>query len=212
MTPKELTDEDVVAAIEAEESAAYGYLSSELAGQREEALNRYLARPYGNEQPGRSSIVSSDVADAIEWVLPSLIKMFIAGEDIVSFDAKGPEDEEQAKQETDYVNNIVLERNQGFLLFNTWFKDALLQKNGYVKAFQHTRTDVMTEEYLGLSQEELDYVLKDADVEVIGQRAYPDPAPPPPPPPMPPMGGPPGMGGPPPQMPPPPPPHPMGMQ
>ena len=174
MTP--LTDEQVVSAIEAEEASAYGLLSSELQEQREQALDRYLGRPYGDEIDGRSQIISSDVADAVEWILPSLLKMFISGDDIVSFDAKSQEDEPQAQQETDYVNNVVIERNHAFLTFNSWFKDALLQKNGYVKAFWHTRTDVMTETYVGKSQEELDFLLNDEDVEVIGQRAYPDPA------------------------------------
>ncbi len=153
-------------------------------------MDRYLARPYGDEVIGRSQIVSSDVADAVEWVLAMLLEIFISGDEVVKFDPRGPEDEERAKQETDYVNAIVMERNPAFTIFNTWFKDGLLQKNGYVKTFWHTTSDVKIETYEGMSQEELDYILKDKDVEVIGQRGYPDPSPymPPMPPPMPPQG------------------------
>lgn len=175
---KTLTDEEVIAAIEQEEQAAYGYLSSELAAQREAAMDRYLGRPYGNERDGRSQIVSSDIADAVEWVLPSLLKVFLSGDDVVEFLAKGPDDEEKARQETDYCSSIILERNNAFLLFNTWFKDALLQKNGYVKTVWHKSNDVTIETYYGKSQEEMDFLLHDDDIEVIGQRAYPDPEPP----------------------------------
>ena len=62
MTPTPLTDEQVVSAIEAEEAASYGYLTSELAEQRSSALDRYLARPYGDEIEGRSR-------DALETIL-----------------------------------------------------------------------------------------------------------------------------------------------
>jgi hypothetical protein len=170
-----LSDAEVVSAIEAEEARAYGLLSSELFEQREQAMDRYLGRPYGDEVVGRSQIVSSDVADAVEWVLPSLLKIFISGDEIVRFDPKGPEDEEQAKQESDFINYTVMEKNTAFLTFNTWFKDALLQKNGYVKAYWYNTSDVRLEEYKGLTQEELKYIVEDDDVEIVGQSQYPDP-------------------------------------
>lgn len=39
--------------------------------------------PYGNEQEGRSSIVSKDIKKQLEWALPSMADPFLSGSDIV---------------------------------------------------------------------------------------------------------------------------------
>ena len=77
-------------------------------------MEYYLGKPFGNEVEGRSQIVSSDVADTIEWILPSLLKIFTSGERVVRFDPVGLEDEAAADQATDYINHIFQKDNPGF--------------------------------------------------------------------------------------------------
>ena len=75
------------------------YQLGKLAEQRKEAMEYYLGEPFGNEQEGRSSVVSRDVADTVEWIMPSLMRIFTGGDKVVEFQPTGMEDEPAAKQE-----------------------------------------------------------------------------------------------------------------
>src|SRR5678809_1163353 len=93
MAEKKLSDEELATQLDSEITGAVGYLSSELASQRRTALEYYYGQPFGNEVDGRSSYVSRDVADTIEWIMPSLMRIFTGGDHIVKFEPQGPEDE-----------------------------------------------------------------------------------------------------------------------
>lgn len=163
----------LVAAIEKQEGLAVA--RGDLTEERAEAIDHYLGRAYGDEQEGRSSVVMRDVADTIEWIKPSLMKVFCSGDEVVRFDAVGPEDEQQAQQETDYTNHVVMQKNNGFLVFHDWFHDALLQKNGYVMAQHVTEKKPAKERYEKLSDDELALLLQGDEVEVLEHTEYPDP-------------------------------------
>ena len=170
------TDEEILSKIDNEENIAYGINDSQLSAERAEAINFYLGEPFGNEQEGRSQVVSYDVQDTIESALPQLLKVFVSGDEVVRFEPKGPEDQEAADQETDYVNHVVMEKNNGFETFYVWFKDALLSKNGYVKIYYEEEDDVDEEEYKGLTDAQLDMLAQDDNVEILEYESYPDPS------------------------------------
>jgi len=141
----------------------------ELNNDRARALKYYLGEPYGNEVKGRSSIVTTEVADTIESMLPQILKPFVSQEKVVQFDPVGPEDEEAAKQQTEYVNHVFYKDNDGVGILYSWAKDGLLSKNGVVKYYWDESTDVTTESYTGLTEDELMVLLSDDDVEVDEQ-------------------------------------------
>jgi hypothetical protein len=143
--------------------------------ERERNYAYYLGLPDGNEVEGRSQIVSWDVFEVVESALPSLLDIFMAGDNIGEFEPVGVEDEKFAQQATDYINYIVRKQNPGFLIFNTWFKDALLAKVGIVRAFWNDTDKVTREEYTGLDEMQLTMMLQQDGVEVIEQSAYQDP-------------------------------------
>jgi len=171
-----LEDMEIIAQIEAQENIAYGVNDSALSNDRAEAIDYYLGQPFGNEEEGRSQVVSYDVQDTIESALPQLLKVFVAGDKVVQFDPKGPEDQEAADQETDYVNHVVMEKNEGFKVFYVWFKDALLSKNGYVKVYANEEEEEEEYEYKGLSDAQLQMLASDEKTEVLEHTAYPDPS------------------------------------
>lgn len=169
-------DETTLKAIVANEvRRAIGYVGGTIAVEREKAINYYYGRPFGNEIEGRSQVVSTDVADVIESVMPSIVKIFTAGDDVVKFEPQGPEDEEAAQQATDYCNWIFNRDNEGFLILYDWIKDALLQKMGAVKAWWDESEDVTEETYQGLTDLELQQLLQDPEVEPVEHTQYPDP-------------------------------------
>ena len=171
-----LQDMDIIAQIEQQEAIAYGVNDSSLSNDRAEAIDYYLGQPFGNEEEGRSQVVSYDVQDTIESALPQLLKVFVAGDKVVQFDPKGPEDQEAADQETDYVNHVVMEKNEGFKVFYVWFKDALLSKNGYVKVYSEEEEEEEEYEYKGLTDAQLQMLASDEKTEVLEHTGYPDPS------------------------------------
>ena len=107
-----IQDLEIIARIEEEENIAYGVNDSALSNDRATAIDYYLGEPFGNEIEGRSQVVSFDVQDTIESALPQLLKVFVSGDQVVKFEPKGPEDQDAADQETDYVNHVVMEKNR----------------------------------------------------------------------------------------------------
>lgn len=169
-----MTEQELKAIVAAEIADAMAFAGGRLAQERRKALDYYLGEPLGNEQEGRSQVVSTDVADTVEWILPSLLRIFTGGEEVVRFEPTGPEDEEVARQATEYVNWIFQRDNPGFLIFYTLFKDALLQKNGIAKLWWDEGETVERETYLGKTLEELQLLLADTDIEPIEHSAYED--------------------------------------
>ena len=155
--------------IENEIDNSIGYLDTETTEDRRRALEYYLRNPYGNEIEGRSQIVTGEVAEAIDGALPQLMRVFTTTEDIVYFEPKGPQDEESAKQATDYCNWAFYRDNDGTLILHNWFKDALLQKVGVVKSYWDDKVDVRKEEYKNLTEDELALLLSDQSLKVVKQ-------------------------------------------
>lgn len=155
-----------------EEYEANATRGAELASERAKAMDYYLGRPLGNEVVGRSAVVSRDVADSIEWIKPGILRVFTAGDEILNFTPKSQEDVDAAQQETDFVNYIITQKNNWFNTAYVWFTDALLQKNGYVKAYWDERIDTEKETYKGVTDDQLALVAADAEVEITAHREY----------------------------------------
>jgi len=161
---------DLQAIIENEIDNAIGYINTETVEERRDALMAYNREPYGNEVEGRSTIVTGEVAEAVDGALPQLLRVFTQSDDVVRFEPKAPGDEQKAKQATEYCNWVLMNDNPGFEVFQTWFKDALLQKNGVIKVWWNDETSVDKEKYENLSEEELTLLLADGQMEVVKQR------------------------------------------
>lgn len=155
--------------LEAEIDNSIGYIETETTEERRRALDYYLRNPYGNEVEGRSQIVTGEVAEAIDGALPQLIRVFTTTEDIVYFEPKTANDEESAKQATDYCNWVFYRENEGLLILHNWFKDALLQKVGVVKSYWDAKEDVTKEKYQNLTEDEVALLLSDESLEVVKQ-------------------------------------------
>jgi hypothetical protein len=159
-------DDKLIAALQTAEGAAD---SPELAEERAVALQYYNGDPFGNEVSGRSQYVSRDVHNAIEGIKPSLLKIFSSTDEVVSFTPTNAEDVQAAEQESAYINYLFTQKNNGFLLLEQWFHDALLLRNGYMLVDWDTTENVDTEKYAGLTEDELMMVLQDQSLEIVSQ-------------------------------------------
>ena len=161
--------EKLKAILENEIEDAIGYLETETTDERQKALEYYLREPYGNEVEGKSQIVTGEVAEVIDGALPQLMRLFASGDNVVSFEPVNDGDQPFAKQATEYVNWVFNKDNDGFLVMHNWFKDALLQKVGIVKAYWEDKIDVKKESYKNLTDDELMILMQDPEVEVVEQ-------------------------------------------
>lgn len=148
---------------------ALGHYDTEYSQDRIDAMDYYLGEPFGNEQPDRSQVVSTEVSDTIEHIMPSLMRIFTQSDDYVRFVPHGPEDVAIAEQASDYCNWIINNDNRGFEIMHNWFKDALILKSGVVKFYWDEIIEVETEEYEGLNEDELTILLADPEVDVVSR-------------------------------------------
>ena len=153
--------------LESEIDNSIGFLETETTQQRTDALSFYLRQPLGNEVEGKSSIVTGEVAEAVDGALPPLVRIFSSSDEVVRFDPRGPQDEAGAKQATEYCNWVFMRDNAGLIIMHDWFKDALLQKVGVVKAYWEDKEDVTKEKYRDLSDDELAMLLSDETMEIV---------------------------------------------
>ena len=160
--------------IESEIDDSLGYLETDTTDERQQALEYYLREPYGNEVEGKSQIVTGEVAEAVDGALPQLIRVFTSSDNVVEFAPAKEGDEQNAEQATQLVNHVFYKDNDGFLILHNWFKDALLQKTGVVKAYWNDEKDVTKEKYEGLTDDELMMLMQDPEVELVSQEIIED--------------------------------------
>lgn len=173
-----LSQDELKALVQSEMRTSLGYNSSKLSNARYKSMYYYLGEKIGDLAPpevdGRSSVISTDVRDTIEAMMPQLVVTFCGGDVIAEFEATQQDDEGKAKTATEYINYLFFKKNNGHKIATTWMKDALLQKNGIVKVWWDTRNEEQREEYKGLTDVELAQIMDDEEVKVTEQETYPD--------------------------------------
>lgn len=138
--------------LKSEYNDAADFVDTNIAPLRMEAQRYYQGQPFGDEEPGRSQIVLRVTADTIDSIMPSLMRVFVGGEDVVHFEPMTAEDIPGAEQATDYINwQLDADGNNRFILFYSWFKDALLKKVGFVTWDWCESENTTTQTYTDLS-------------------------------------------------------------
>ncbi|MHA1540084.1 MAG: portal protein [Alphaproteobacteria bacterium] len=160
-----LSYEQICSKIKTEVEDAQNFVQNGLSAQRRKSIDYYLGKPLGNEVEGRSKVVSTDVSDTVEWILPNLLKMFASGSEVVRFQPVGVEDEAGAAQASDYINHIFNKDNNGFKVLYTWFKDALIQKNGFVKYWFEEKEEKKRETFKAIPEDVYALMLSDIDAD-----------------------------------------------
>ena len=71
-----MSDQSFQTLIQDEVTDAVNYYDTEFSGDRSETLDYYLGEKFGNEIENRSQVVATEVSDTIEFMMPTLKKMF----------------------------------------------------------------------------------------------------------------------------------------
>ena len=132
------------------------------------------ARYYNGEAPvedaeGHSQFVSTDVSDAINFLLPQLMRTFFGHNKVVEFQPTSAEDVELAEQQTEYINHVINQKNSGYMVVYAALKDALIRKAGFVKAYYSDEVEVSTSQYTDLDRGQVEALIVDPANEVVEQ-------------------------------------------
>ena len=70
------SDEEIVSLLETRIDRAMNSEDNEISVERERALAMYRGDPNGKEREGHSQIVTREVFEAVEWMLPSVCLLY----------------------------------------------------------------------------------------------------------------------------------------
>lgn len=162
---EKLTDSELERVVCDALTTSLGAPDSDVGQARLRNLEYYNAEPVGELAPpeieDRSDFVATDVADTIEWMLPQLMRMFVSSDDAVEFQPRRPDQEQVAKLATGYVNHLFYTRNPGVEIVYDWFKDALLQKVGFVKVWVEEEAEDSKQTFEGVTEEQVVMLIQD---------------------------------------------------
>lgn len=161
-----LSDEELARLTEGDISSARSH-SDTMSNWRQELLNEYRGMPYGNEQNGRSKVVASDMADAVEWIMPSLMRIFAGTQSAVTITGVGPEDEQKARAVSGLIYYQMQKKNAYFEMVYTWFKNALRFKTSVTKATWKYDYNLQDTSYENVTLEEFQTIQNDPFLEII---------------------------------------------
>ena len=141
-------------------------VSDELVSKRKTAMKYYEGTlPERPETVGRSGVVSTDVADSVEWLIPNIISS-LTGSKAVRFMPMSQMDEDQAKLEEEITAFAFNEDNNGFLAMYEAVKDALMVGVGVMKIYFDDTPERTVENYNGLDENQLQALLGDPMIEI----------------------------------------------
>lgn len=176
-----MDDSELVTIIDRERDNGIG-LSDTIATDRQDAMSYYLGEASGAlaapEVEGRSGVVSKDMMETIEWVMPSLMRMFCGADNVVRFEPNDRGDEQACKDATEYCAYLLHRKNPGFTVLHDAFKSALITRMGVAKVYPDKTYVEKEERYHGLSEMELQALSADHTVEIVAvepAQVVPDP-------------------------------------
>ena len=160
-----MNDNDIASIVGAEESSAMT-LQNEIGRKRELLMDYYNQRNVTTKIPGQSQATTSDVADVVESILPSLMRVFAQGKQVGKFTTANPEGDDEAEQKTLYANWAFLEANPGINILHSMFKDSILQFTGTAKVWWNDSEETSITKYHRLTREQLNMLRADPDSNV----------------------------------------------
>lgn len=162
--PKQLSDDELLVILNSEERTSVGYFTQEIAADQEKAFEYYRGDYFGDEVEGSSQVVSRDVAEVVDWMLPSCMRVFLSSDKAVIFRARKPEDERAAELATSYCNYVFRYDNDGFTWLHEIFKSAFIQKVGVGKIYWEDLEKRQKEDYEGVTLEQAFMLEEDLEI------------------------------------------------
>jgi len=121
-------------------------IDDELNAERAVALDFYNGEPFGDEEDGRSQVVTRDVAEVIDPAVASIMNVMLSGDSAVEFDCR---DKQLAKVITASVGQEFYQGQDGYRVLHDWIKAGLLEKSSIVKVCVEEQEPIRHEAVVG---------------------------------------------------------------
>jgi hypothetical protein len=165
---KEIEGSDLGAIVANELRSSKRYAETELKDKRTLAIE-YLHGTMRDvpARPNGSSVISRDLSDTMSWILPGVMRVFTASDQMVIYEPETQQDEEFAKQATDYANYVFFRDNNGYRTLYNATHDSLALGNGIVRHYWDPTPKTDISSHTRLSGEQLALMMQDPDVEIL---------------------------------------------
>ena len=167
MALEKLTDTQIQNTVRQAVQNAVSFIESEIADDRIKAQKYFDGKTVIPHEDGRSKVVATKCRDTVRAIKPSLMRVFLQSTP-VEFIPRNSGGVRGAEQATKFAQ-FTFDRNDGFNVLSDVFHDALIKKVGVAKAYYDETDRVEVDEYSGLTQQQIDYILSQEDVEVLEQ-------------------------------------------
>jgi len=166
MELKAKTEREIETIVQSAIDDAVDFVESEISEDRIRSQRYYDGEVDIGFEDGRSKVVATKVRDTVRAIKPSLMRVFLSTAKPVEFMPHGPEDVNMAEQATDYVH-YEFQRSNGYRVLNDAFHDALIKKQGIVKAYWEEMPTAEIYTYTNLDDDEYTFLVQDDDVTVL---------------------------------------------
>ena len=117
--PTTLSEEEILAKVQAKSTTSVSWFDSRLAKERER-VTRYINGDLPKRtSEGSSSYVSSDVYDSVEMQRSQLLEVFAGGDHIAQFDPDPDMNAEMCRVATEYASYVIFRANPGYNIFSS---------------------------------------------------------------------------------------------
>ena len=166
MQPKAKTKREIEGIVQDAMAQAVDFVESEITQDRIKAQRYFDGEVDIGYEDGRSKVVATKVRDTVRAVKPSIMRVFMSTARPVEFMPRGPEDVAAAEQATQYIH-YVFTKNNGYRVLNDAIHDALIKKNGVIKAYWESWYDAEIHTYDNLTDEEYTLLTSEDDIEIL---------------------------------------------
>ena len=166
----------LIAAIDDSDNRSYGSnlsnLTAQLSAERALNIQLYLGENVDPAPEGQSNVIDRTVFETVQWILPSLCRIFANGDDVVTLQPIADNDVAQAAQESAYLNWLVTNKHPWFEIFLEWATDCLLTKNGYILVYRDNKQTIEIEKYTDQTAQGVSFLLQNTNVQVIDSQEH----------------------------------------
>jgi hypothetical protein len=195
--PKPMSEQELASLCDGQISDAKEYDKKGLKGERDKAIEFLNGEVDVKAETGKSSITSNDLSDVMGWIMPGLLRVFLASDRVVIYEpvkqemvdvqevnpqtgqpvmVKKDVSSDRADQATDYVNHVFLNDCGGYNILHSAMYDGLALANGVIKHWWDPAPDYTTESFSGLADADFNKLVASDEVEeVLEHTPYPAP-------------------------------------
>lgn len=170
-TPRPMDEDQLVAMLRREEMDATSFYTSELAQAQTDAMDAYHGKLRGDEQlPNRSKVVTGDIRDTINWIMPALMRCFSPGEDFLTVDDNELDDDDPTLEDAkNYLRHVFFKDNPGEFNIHDFAFDGLLQKAGVFRCYWQDPDPEPPKILEGVTLDQLAKIVQDPEYTILAQ-------------------------------------------